>query len=316
MDLLILSTPLDFFGSQVLPFLSLKDLAHLDAATVNENLRRKFFARVAYRFLCSNIEVRLKAPAVKWLVKRRIGLVNMRFWPVLSDEAIMSLSPVLRFVRHVSFRGCMVASDAAVKVVREQCPLLESADFCSFRNVSVGAIADLLDHCPHIHTLNISQLNLRDSDIISLLDRLNAGRLKHLSIDDVSYLPALTDASIIAVAGRCPLLETLSIGDNIHVTNRAIDTLIEQCRHLKLLNVAGCRLLTEECIVGVIERCRSLESLNVSKNNQMATALVLAAAEHGKSLKRLDIRDCDQITKYVIRELRVMLPNLTVVTYL
>ena len=96
---------------------------------------------------------------------------------------------------------------------------------------------DVLCCCCHIEHLNISDVDITDAELLSVVQNLKG--LQSLNIIDS---PRLTDASLVHIyTHRVETMNTLMLGSNILrgplFSADAINTLLERCTHLRTLHL-------------------------------------------------------------------------------
>mmetsp|Transcript_22682 Transcript_22682/g.71030 ORF Transcript_22682/g.71030 Transcript_22682/m.71030 type:complete len:229 (-) Transcript_22682:1549-2235(-) len=103
----------------------------------------------------------------------------------------------------------------------------------------------------------------------------------------------LTDASIKAIAARCPLLKSLDVSFCKKLTDESIKEIAARCSWLESLNVASCGELTDESIRAIAVGCRSLEALNVGSCRKLTDESIKALAASCSFLKKFEARYCN-----------------------
>jgi len=154
----------------------------------------------------------------------------------------------LKNLKSLNLSGCFEITNIAVIAVIVACPDLQSLNLGGCYNIcdaGVTALAQMVQRCPHLQSLNPQSLNLQS---------LNLENCKQI-----------TDAGVTVLAQLCPHLHSLDLSGCRNITDAGVTELARGCQYLQLLNLYGCNRITDNGIKKVVEKCPHLQSLDLSR---------------------------------------------------
>lgn len=120
------------------------------------------------------------------------------------------------------------------------------------------------DLFPISHLQRLQHLNLNACDKLtnaSIVQVMNFPAMKTLHL---SWIPEVTDASLVAISNGAPKLEKLYLSSCRRITDAGMMKLTERLKRLSLLSLTGCDRLTDQTIDALANNTSSLRQLDVS----------------------------------------------------
>ncbi|EPS63568.1 ein3-binding f-box protein 3, partial [Genlisea aurea] len=246
-----------------------------------------------------------------------LALVDLRnvkergFW-------VMGKAGGLQNLKSLSITSCREASDAALQVVAEGCPLMNFFALCDVSNVSDQGLIAFSNSAKSLETLHIGRCdNITQYGVFSVLS--NCGRrLKALSIEnclgmkDLNFTLPLTsscdslrslaivncpgfgDSGLGMVARICLRLTSLDFSGLPDITDAGILPVVQVSGFgLVKVNLSGCHNLTDNAVASIVElHGENLEVLNLDGCGNITDLSLDAIARNCWSLNELDISRC------------------------
>ena len=162
------------------------------------------------------------------------------------------------------------------------------------RDASVGAdvLRSLATHGKQLEALRLSHLSADnfDDELIAVLK--NCRNLKELMLPNCSDL---TNSTVEAIAGHCPLLEKLDVSTaHKGLADRSLVTVFQRCRYLKEINISRSGDgITDDTIMAIAANCRYLESLSTDQTTKVTNAAVSQLGGKCRSLRYVVVTDTD-----------------------
>jgi hypothetical protein len=192
------------------------------------------------------------------------------------------------------------------------------------------AIDAIINNCPGITTLNLSECRVSWPETIKNISKLSY--LTHLNLSEISGI-SVKDEDVIKIVEKCPLthlcLDRLDITDktitsiankgklthlSVAKCYRLTDTGIEQlgnCPNLTYLDVSDTPHVYEDALGIIAQKCPKLAYLKMRNCFKMTSSHFQKIAENCHSLVHLDVSDCGEaITNAAIIELAKNNPKL------
>ena len=211
---------------------------------------------------------------------------------------------------NVGFACCSITS-AGVTALARGCPQLKELDVCICNGVDDAALISLADHCTGLVTLKVACTQVGSAGVAQLMaqcPRLEEICLAHcnsvshtavhaiaesvcaaatLKVLDISACNAMTAtgiAPLIALAKKCPKLETFRLNEIELMSDDVVLEFARHCKQLVHVDVSSCTLLTDRSICPLVTtRGATLRSLHVTDVNSLTDFTVRAiGAVHGK----------------------------------
>jgi hypothetical protein len=262
METLLLAVPNNILRSEILPFLSVKDIAVLDSAVVNKQHRKSLHEVFAETELCGGLSVRLDAAAVFWLKIRKISLTSLTFKENITDKEVMQLSGLLGNVRYISFGQCFRITDQSLALVQSQCKNLETLVIASCRNIQETALLGLVAQCgARLLALDVSSCSRLSDQCVATVAACCPG-LEELHL---GLCRGLTDAALQSVGAHCSRLRYLDLTDCVKLTSAGVEAVATGCPDLEGITLDGCPRIGDDALVSLSENCHQLRTLYVNR---------------------------------------------------
>eukprot|EP01105_Mastigella_eilhardi_P011796 TRINITY_DN2706_c0_g1_i3.p2 TRINITY_DN2706_c0_g1~~TRINITY_DN2706_c0_g1_i3.p2 ORF type:complete len:416 (+),score=90.88 TRINITY_DN2706_c0_g1_i3:386-1633(+) len=144
---------------------------------------------------------------------------------------------------------------------------LRAVELMENPSVDSGSVAALLASCTALDTLTMCDCpRVGDAAFEPLACALTPGAgavLAHLAIGDSD----VTDAALLAVAGRCAALHTIDLSGDVRVTDTGVAAVLHGCPRLAVITLQRCLLLTNAVIAALAAAhkrdCGAVEFLDV-----------------------------------------------------
>ncbi|XP_076439031.1 uncharacterized protein LOC143277937 [Babylonia areolata] len=201
----------------------------------------------------------------------------------LSDDTFQNMGKHCHSLVYLNLSGCFTVTDRTLLAISEGCPLLQDLGLgqcaritdtgvCAvargcphlvgFRVDQCGkltnqAVEALANHCPDLQFLHLLSCAVTDEGISHL------SKLVKLQVLDLSNVSQLSRRVVEAVAGCCPLLETLALSLNRRVDDRCLQHVVTRCPRLRCLSCVACGL-SDQGLRYVAAHARNLERLDVA----------------------------------------------------
>ena len=315
----LLAMPQEVSRRILISWLTLIDVAFLDAAYCSQEVRSQFNS-LAYGGIsvyktdvlpCDHGNINF----LRWVVSRNVSLSSVALPKELED---------LHDVRDLFFRRCgdklnilhLNLSPNKLPLRASPCVPNIIADigaFCTSLNelilVSVEQIsANVLNWCLKNKT-SLKHLSIMQSSISGSVGEVIAQCCPQLTYLNL-YNTALGKTCLASIATSCTGLIHLDISYR-HVQQDGLRAVVEHCKSLEHLNLEEAAV-SDEDVIAVAEGLPQLTSLNVAFYERLTDAAIMAVAQYCKCLKQLNIVYCGQITDASIVALCTQRPTLTV----
>ncbi|RDX86626.1 EIN3-binding F-box protein 1, partial [Mucuna pruriens] len=159
------------------------------------------------------------------------------------DVEVSMLSPC-ESLRHLSIHNCPGVGNASLAMVGKLCPQLQHVDLTGLYGVTDAGLLPLLENCEAgLVKVNLAGCwNLTDN-IVSELSRLHGGTLELLNLEGCRKI---TDASLVAIADNCLLLNDLDVS-KCAITDAGI-AFLSSARQLtfQVLSLSNCSGVTNK----------------------------------------------------------------------
>nr|AEK81539.1 EIN3 binding F-box 1 [Dianthus caryophyllus] len=176
-------------------------------------------------------------------------------------------------LRSLSIKNCPAFGSASLEILGKMCPNLRQVDLTGLYGMTDDGILALLENCqPGIITkLNLNScINLSDASVLAIV-RLHGESVKELSLDGCRKI---TDTSLFAIAGNCPLLNDLDVS-NCSVTDSGIAALSSsQKLNLQILSISGCTNISNKSLPYLIQLGKRLIGLNLKHCSSLSLSTV------------------------------------------
>ncbi|KAI4335715.1 hypothetical protein L6164_014335 [Bauhinia variegata] len=199
------------------------------------------------------------------------------------DVEVSMLSPCVS-LRSLSIRNCPGFGNASLALVGKLCPQLQHVDLTGLYGITDAGLLPLLKNCEAgLVNVNLTGCwNLKDN-VVSALARLHGGTLEVLNLDGCRRI---TDASLLAIADNCLLLNDLDVSKSA-ITDAGIAVLSGATQlSLQVLSLSSCSGVSNKCVPFLTELGKTLVGLNLQRCNSIGSNTIELLVEN---LWRCDI---------------------------
>lgn len=196
-------------------------------------------------------------------------------------------------LRLLNVANCIELGDEQVVGIATKCHSLGYLNISGCTKVSGVGLAAVFEHCRDLYALCIGRLPLLDDTAELAFAQVH--RAAKLSILDVSYSENITDASILAVAQHCRMIEMIDISGCVLLTDVAVMALGASCPRVWALKLKLCPLVTNQGFANLTSSMRQLRILDIACNATIAPSGFLSILKTIPMLQRLTIAGCSQL---------------------
>ena len=296
--------PDDMFRQELLPYLTVYDIANLDIACIHK-YRHQLMDKISGVILIGYRDKSIKTSIFKWLGMRGIFLVKML---IVASDFHSSLSSIendyvdqFRYTQHVVMRGS-IRDDMAIFILSHCSCILSSIsllgdydrpiDSGRYPRVTDLSLQSIAEHCTGLQSLNLDCCRqITDSSIISISTHCTG--LKSLNLDGCRRIE---DAGVISISTHCTGLQSLNLELCQLITNASIISISSHCTRLQSLNLDGCSRITDASIISISFHCTGLQSLSLSNCKLLTDASITSISINCTGLQSLYLGGCHKIT--------------------
>ena len=300
-SLLFQSIPIHVISDNLIPYLSLLDIASLDSAFVNKNLRPDFLAAIKSVNIYRCSDYSMNNSIGLWIIRRQVKLNCMSIGCQTSMNMYEKLVAHNKDLVFIDLSMCELTNDM-IDLISRYCQKLKhisiSNNSSSFQ-ISDDCVTTLAQSCPLLRSIDMSYHDdLSDASVIaiarscSLLEQLDVSGCRHLS-----------DASIKEVFRNCPRLRHVYLNGCSQITDSAWGN--ENLSHfeaaklpispLETLDLGCCALISDNGVKTLTSRYKNLTSFTLTGNEQITNQAVVSLATHSKNLRKLNLNRCSNI---------------------
>ncbi|CAH0377113.1 unnamed protein product [Pelagomonas calceolata] len=183
-------------------------------------------------------------------------------------------------------------TDDSLRAIGNGCPRLKVLEFYTDPGdeLTEDGLVYALERFPALSTLRVSPRGPGGGDEALVRDKTVLAVARHCkSFKKLDlYGAELTDASIVALANGCPLLETLDLHSSCSdsdapapaLTDASLIAVGERCGLLKSLTLSNCERFTDAGVLSLARGCPLLERVHVDNCPWFGDAAVAALAAH------------------------------------
>ena len=252
----------------------------------------------------------------------------------LTNLGLTALCPTLPTGLHtLNLAKCFDLTDAAIRKIAQYFPNLTTLNLEGCRKSTKGISA--LKNCSKLTSLNLSNSDVKDEELIPLVQALDLTRL------DLSWCTNLSDKALSTVVKRCRRLTTLSLrgcrqltdswltdfspfflGKHIaltsidltecdNITDKGLSSIVNSCPNLSVLDLRLCRQITDIGMDAIARSCKHLTSLNLGDCQQISESALKKVASSCKSLTTLVLLRWEHLTNEGLEAIAVSRPGFT-----
>ena len=203
-------------------------------------------------------------------------------------------------------------TDEVVLSVAEHCHILEHVDLGWCSAVSDVAIRRVAESCPLLQYANLSDTKITDATVVCLCSR--CPMLKRLFF---GRCYRLTDAAVLAVAEGLPGLTHIDLYHITAITSSAVETLASKCRELEHIDLAYCSNVSDVTLAKIAQHCPKLEELRVYECGAVTAVGLTYIATKCSNLKTVQTNYKDHILQEeeILASLKQLFPYIVWGTY-
>ena len=177
-----------------------------------------------------------------------------------------------------------LANNHVIRLIARQLPRLQTLSLGEPSGCETIDVRPLARACPRLRSFE-AQCELTDESVIELARQC---RLTSLHISSFKNFESITDRALRAVAGACPRLRSLDVGQCRRLTDAVIIAVAQRCPQLEEVSLEGCCRLTDAAFVAVAGCCgRRLTVLKLG--GRVTDAALKAVAQHCPELRAVKI---------------------------
>lgn len=166
-------------------------------------------------------------------------------------------------LQSLTISNCPGFGDSTLAVLGKLCPHLQHIELSRLEGVTDAGLLPLME-CSEAGLVKVNLsgcINLTDEVVLSITNK-HGWTLEMLNLDGCKRI---SDASLIAIAGNCPLLSDLDVS-KCTVTDAGIAALGSADRlNLQVLSLAGCSLVSDRSLSSLTKLGQTLLGLNIQQ---------------------------------------------------
>jgi hypothetical protein len=205
----------------------------------------------------------------------------------ISDAAITAVVTTSPQLSTIKLANCEITSKALISI-SENCSKLKTIVLSECSMITSKAIQKLVRGCPLLESIDISGCSCASEKTVKSIARYLPGLL-HITFSKlISFNESISDDSIILLAYRCPLLQTIIIDDSQQISDDSLVALGQRCPQLRTISVS-CTGVTDLGISALVEGCTLLESITLSDIDEITNESVMAIAKNCPQLLYINL---------------------------
>ncbi|KAL2346713.1 hypothetical protein Fmac_000713 [Flemingia macrophylla] len=172
-------------------------------------------------------------------------------------------------IRSLTIRDCPGFGNATFALLGKLCPQLQHVELSGLQGVTDAGFLPLLENSEAgLVKVNISSCkNVTDRLVLSMV-KSHGWTLEVLNLNGCTRV---SDASLMAIAGNCPLLSDLDVS-KCAITDTGIAALARgKLLNLEILSLAGCTMVSDKSLPALKKLGHSLAGLNIKRCNALST---------------------------------------------
>eukprot|EP01032_Pedospumella_encystans_P011234 gene11234-13074_t len=303
---MFLDLPFDVVGGILGDWLELRSFVRVDSAVCNHSVRQVLLNLFASKNCAQRETVALNADScARWFNKRKV--------PITRVDVAATSQEVSRCLRLNSKTICSVycSVDDAIDLAAMDC-----------RSLTSFGCRDLLSK-PNLNAILTYNMNLQELSLenvkdlhVSHFDNVHLSHLKQLSLfgtpcDDALLIAAInttdvlqqvsigkcvniTDEGLIAMAKHCPQLRSIGL-DELPITDAGFEEFTILCPLIDCLNLTGNELITDLGLHTITKNLKDLRTLDLSNCNVTDLSLQHLALHSASTLEDLYLVGIEQV---------------------
>ncbi|CAO2825815.1 unnamed protein product [Amaranthus hypochondriacus] len=174
----------------------------------------------------------------------------------------------------VTISNCPGLGDMTLAMIAKLCPHLQSINLNGLPSITEASLLSLVESCDAgfgLIKVGLSGcVNVTDNVVIALA-KYHGGTLEVLNLEGCGKV---TDASLMAIADDCLLLNELDVS-KCAVTDSGVASLARSKQlSLQILSLSGCSTISDKCLPFLVKLGQSLIGLNIQHCNSISTTVI------------------------------------------
>ncbi|ETN60845.1 f-box/leucine rich repeat protein [Anopheles darlingi] len=211
----------------------------------------------------------------------------------ITNQALSDLVTKCTNLQHLDITGCAQITCININPGLEppRRLLLQYLDLTDCASISDAGIKVIARNCPLLVYLYLRRcIQVTDAGLKFIPNFCIA--LRELSVSDCT---SVTDFGLYELAKLGATLRYLSVAKCDQVSDAGLKVIARRCYKLRYLNARGCEAVSDDSINVLARSCPRLRALDIGKCD-VSDAGLRALAESCPNLKKLSLRNCDMIT--------------------
>lgn len=177
-------------------------------------------------------------------------------------------------LRSVTVRNCPGLGDMTLAMLAKLCPQLQHVDFSALPAITDAGLISLIMSCEAgaglVKVGLANCINVTDNVVVALA-KIHGTTLEALNLDGCGKV---TDASLVAIADDCLLLNELDVS-KCAITDFGVAALARSKQLiLQILSLSGCSMISDKCLPFLVKLGQSLMGLNIQNCNSISSSVV------------------------------------------
>ncbi|TRX93239.1 hypothetical protein FHL15_005818 [Xylaria flabelliformis] len=224
---------------------------------------------------------------------RKLQGLNVSGCRQISNESFVQLAESCRFIKRLKLNDCNQLNDAAVLAFAMNCPNILEIDLHQCTNVGNEPVTALLSREQSLRELRLASCeNVDDGAFLALPPYRTYENLRILDLTSCSHL---TDRAVEKIIDIAPRLRNLVLAKCSNITDVAVHAIAKLQKNLHYVHLGHCRNITDDAVKRLVRSCNRIRYIDLGCCTNLTDDSVTLLATLPK-LKRIGLVKCAHIT--------------------
>ncbi|KAK5632849.1 hypothetical protein RRF57_008564 [Xylaria bambusicola] len=224
---------------------------------------------------------------------RKLQGLNISGCRQVSNESLVQLAENCRFIKRLKLNDCSQLNDTAVLAFANHCPNILEIDLHQCTNVGNEPVTALLAKEQSLRELRLANCELVDDG--AFLSLPPSKTFENLRILDLTSCSHLTDRAIEKIIEVAPRLRNLVLAKCSNITDVAVHAIAGLQKNLHYVHLGHCRHITDDAVKRLVRSCNRIRYIDLGCCTNLTDESVTLLAGLPK-LKRIGLVKCANIT--------------------
>lgn len=308
MDKLFFAVPDELFRFHVLPFFGFNEIAKLDCATLNRQLRPQLLEKIK-GLVYDTVPVDVDLVLAQWLGRRYIATRCIQLDEEADGVELEFMRWSLQSLTDLDARGCAnLCSNTLFEMLRYHCPGLKVLYLRECKNLPNSAFTAMDAALAPLVTIDVADSFRGDASVVrALTTHCTGGFLTTLHLGGCVDL---TDSMVVDLVQAVRSLTDLDLGST-QVGNGGLRAIATNLRSLRYLDVQCCDTITNEGVLHLVQLADTLWEVNFGHCHGLTDESMIPLVSTCHELRFYGICHCEEVTEHAIEALAENNPSLT-----